>query len=90
MHGHNKPKSAQSPLTPISYGAARECQQTRSSSGYEREPCAALKLNPACRSGLTVRRDFPHDNLFHTLMGLMQVVSSEYDPRLDLTAQCPL
>ena len=63
---------------------------TPSSSGYEREPCAALKLNPACRSGLTVRRDFPHDNLFHTLMGLMQVTSSEYDPRLDLTAQCPL
>ena len=55
-----------------------------------KQTAVALKLNPECLKGLTARRDFSHDNLFHTLMGLMQVVSSEYDPRLDLTAQCPL
>ena len=54
------------------------------------QTAAALKLNGNCLKGLTERKDFSHDNLFHTLMGLMQVTSSEYDPRLDLTAQCPL
>lgn len=39
---------------------------------------------------MTTRRDFSHDNLFHILMGLMQVKSSEYDSSYDLLAQCPL
>ena len=55
-----------------------------------KQTAVALKLNKNCLKGLTERKDFSHDNLFHTLMGLMQVTSSEYDPRLDLTAQCPL
>ena len=50
----------------------------------------ALKLDRACLQGLTARRDFSHDHLFHTMMGLLQVISSEYEPSLDLTAHCPL
>ncbi len=29
-----------------------------------------------------------HDNLFHTVLGLMQVQASEYDPALDLLGRC--
>jgi lipid A ethanolaminephosphotransferase len=29
-----------------------------------------------------------HDNLFHSVLGLMQVATREYDPRLDLFRSC--
>lgn len=51
---------------------------------------AGIQVNTACLQGLTARKDFSHDYLFHTLMGMMQVKSAEYRPQLDLIAQCPL
>jgi len=29
-----------------------------------------------------------HDNLFHTVLGLMDVKAAHYDPALDVTAKC--
>ena len=29
-----------------------------------------------------------HDNLFHTVLGLMDVNASHYDPALDVTGEC--
>jgi len=48
---------------------------------------AALGITRAC---LQSRRDTPlsHDNLFHTVMGLMGVSSGELKPALDLAAPC--
>jgi lipid A ethanolaminephosphotransferase len=42
------------------------------------------------RAGLQQRRDVPlsHDNLFHTVMGLMDVSSGVLKPALDLAAPC--
>lgn len=34
------------------------------------------------------RRPASHDNLFHSVLGLLQVRTPEYDPRLDLFAPC--
>ncbi len=49
-----------------------------------------MRIDLSCLKGLTARKHFSQDNLFHTLMGLMQVTSSEYDSSYDLLAQCPL
>ncbi len=48
---------------------------------------AAIGVSRAC---LQQRRDAPlsHDNLFHTVMGLMDVGSAVLKPALDLTAPC--
>jgi lipid A ethanolaminephosphotransferase len=31
---------------------------------------------------------YSHDNLFHTVLGLMNVEASHYDPAKDVTAKC--
>lgn len=49
-----------------------------------------MSVNLSCLQGLTKVESLSHDNLFHTLMGMMQVKSSEYEARFDLLAQCPL
>ncbi|SER64241.1 lipid A ethanolaminephosphotransferase [Faunimonas pinastri] len=53
------------------------------SDGYRR----AMGLDVDCVAG---RRDAPlsHDNMFHTLLGMMDVVTSVYDPKLDAFAAC--
>ncbi|MFC3116294.1 phosphoethanolamine transferase [Cellvibrio fontiphilus] len=53
------------------------------SSGFER----SNQLDKTC---LLNRRDqaYSQDNLFHTLLGLMNVSTSVYDPALDMTAPC--
>lgn len=48
---------------------------------------AAMNLDPAClaaRSGQAIS----HDQLFHSVLGLMDVTTSVRDPALDLTAAC--
>ena len=50
----------------------------------------AMQIDTACLQALSMRKDFSHDNLFHTLMGMMQVKSAEYRPELDLMAKCQL
>ena len=32
--------------------------------------------------------EFSHDNIFHTILGIMDVRASEYEPKLDLVGQC--
>jgi len=53
------------------------------SSGYEEDN----KINTEClkRKG---GENFSHDNLAHTLMGLMNVSSSVYSPELDIVSNC--
>ena len=38
--------------------------------------------------GLLAADPVSHDNLFHTVLGLMDVNASHYDPSLDVTGTC--
>jgi lipid A ethanolaminephosphotransferase len=50
-------------------------------------PGAARSLQPAC---LPAQRNaaWSHDNLFHSVLGLVGVTASEYQPALDVLAAC--
>lgn len=50
-------------------------------------PAAARSLQPAC---LQAQRSaaWSHDNLFHSVLGLVGVTASEYQPSLDVLAAC--
>ncbi len=54
---------------------------------FSPEWAADTGLDPAC---VAARRDLPlgHENLFHTMLGLMEVETSVYDPALDPFAPC--
>ncbi len=49
-----------------------------------------MRVSLSCMQDLSKKKSFSHDNLFHTLMGMMQVRSAEYDAKYDLLAMCPL
>ena len=44
-------------------------------------------IDMACMQGQT-RKPASHDNLFHSVLGLMQVQTTVYDPSMDLFAPC--
>lgn len=48
----------------------------------------SLSLNKKCLKNKAASLSFSHDNLFHSIMGLMQVRSSEYRKNLDIFADC--
>lgn len=48
---------------------------------------ASFGLDMACLKQ-EAKQSRTHDNLFHTTLGLLQVQSSEYEPRLDITRAC--
>lgn len=48
----------------------------------------ARGIDTACMRRSGDEAPASHDNLFHTVLGLMQVKTAEYDPRLDLLAGC--
>jgi lipid A ethanolaminephosphotransferase len=48
---------------------------------------ASLGLKPGCLAGRS-QQALTHDNLFHTIMGLAGVRSSDYRPQLDLLTAC--
>lgn len=48
---------------------------------------STMKLDQACLSKLG-ERPVSHDNLFHTVLGLLDITTSVRDPGLDLTAGC--
>lgn len=50
----------------------------------------ALALNRTCLRKIALNRSFSHDNLYHSLLGLMEVKTSEYQAGLDIFAQCKL
>ncbi len=49
-----------------------------------------LKVDVQCLRNISAKSDFSHDNFFHSLLGMMQVHSSEYRPQLDIFTHCPL
>ena len=49
-----------------------------------------MQVDLRCMAKLAQNAELSHDNLFHTLMGMFQVRSHEYDPSHDLLAMCPL
>ena len=49
-----------------------------------------LKVDVQCLRDISAKSDFSHDNFFHSLLGMMQVHSSEYRPKLDIFTHCPL
>jgi lipid A ethanolaminephosphotransferase len=53
------------------------------SKGYQQ----AAGLDSACLRG-TSNAALSHDNLFHSMLGLLHVQSSEYQPQLDMFAAC--
>ncbi|KLV04522.1 phosphoethanolamine transferase [Photobacterium ganghwense] len=54
------------------------------SASYQRQH----KINRECVSRLARKADLSHDNLFHTVLGMMQVQTREYDAHLDIFAIC--
>ncbi len=48
----------------------------------------SLTLSKPCLIKKAERGGFSHDNLFHTVLGLMQVKTAEYRPALDITFSC--
>ncbi len=48
----------------------------------------ALEVDKECLTRKASVGGFSHDNMFHTIMGLLEVKSSEYDPKLDVLASC--
>ena len=48
----------------------------------------SLTLSKPCLIKKADRGGFSHDNLFHTVLGLMQVKTAEYRPALDITFSC--
>ncbi len=49
-----------------------------------------MQVDLRCMANLAQNADLSHDHLFHTLMGMFQVRSHEYDQSHDLLAMCPL
>lgn len=49
---------------------------------------AALQLNRKCVAHKAKTQAFSHDHFFHSLMSLLQVRSAEYQPSLDIFAEC--
>lgn len=47
-----------------------------------------LKIDRACLDIYTKEAKLSHDNLFHTLLGLMQVITKEYDENQDALKKC--
>ncbi|MGL3608098.1 phosphoethanolamine transferase [Rhizobium sp. G187] len=47
----------------------------------------SVGIDKACLGG-NVKTPHSHDNLFHSVLGLMQVRTQVYDPRLDIFAGC--
>lgn len=45
------------------------------------------EINRECLSAQTAN-EYSHDNLFHTMLGLLNVSTTLYKPELDMTAQC--
>lgn len=49
---------------------------------------AAKKITPACVKHRATHESFTHDNLFHSILGLMDISTSEYQTGLDIFAPC--
>ena len=49
---------------------------------------AQLGIDRDCLQGKTGQPDLSHDNLFHSVLGLLRVRTAVYDPQLDLFASC--
>lgn len=48
---------------------------------------SALGIDRGCRAARSAQ-SFAHDNLFHSMLGMMDVSSTLYDTDLDLLARC--
>lgn len=48
----------------------------------------AKKINQSCLNKLAKTEDYSHDNLSHTLLGLMDVQTSAYKPDMDILKSC--
>jgi lipid A ethanolaminephosphotransferase len=53
------------------------------SEGYRKR----FALSNACVSEIRDRR-FSHDNLYHTVLGMLGVKTARYDRAMDMLAQC--
>ena len=62
-------------------------QQTHVPYVLWQSPEAAGGIDKACLAG-QLDKPQSHDNLFHTVLGMMNVVTSVYDPSLDTLAGC--
>ena len=48
----------------------------------------ASHLDMNCLRQQAQQQDYSHDNIFHSVLGLMNVQTREYQPQLDLFAAC--
>ena len=49
----------------------------------------SFRLNMNCLRGIsTDTQELSHDNMFHTMLGIMDIEVAEYDYKLDLIGQC--
>jgi lipid A ethanolaminephosphotransferase len=48
----------------------------------------AQGIDRACVASLAKNSEFSHDNLFHTMLSMMNVQTKEYDPNLDILKTC--
>lgn len=48
----------------------------------------ALSLDSKCLTERSKNDEFSHDNLFHTLLGIFDVATKDYDPKLDILRNC--
>lgn len=55
---------------------------------FSQPTLARLRLDLECLHEAAEMRPASHDNLFHTMLGLFDVSSSLYDPRLDVVKRC--
>lgn len=46
------------------------------------------KINLSCLQNKAQASEYSHDNIFHTLLGLLQVQTTEYDPKLNIFTEC--
>ena len=46
------------------------------------------RLNRQCLQREAAAGGYSQDNLFHTLLGMMDVKTKVYDPKLDIFSQC--
>lgn len=47
-----------------------------------------LSLDSKCLTERSKNDEFSHDNLFHTLLGIFDVATKDYDPKLDILRNC--
>lgn len=48
----------------------------------------STRLSPTCLENIAKNQTFSHDNIFHSLLGIMRIDTSEYQSKLDLFQPC--